>query len=162
MFGVLVTVLIANLIFANALVRNRYVVGNNNRINNNKLYSKVLEDQLLDNINNNSIELEQRDRNINNIINQLEESPTSIADPISSTALDGCWKLLFTSSSKTNSPIQRTVTSFNGNSLVNIYQVINIINKDNSYLNKFPDVSNVVCIGDKARLRVTALASTVF
>ena len=72
--------------------------------------------------------------------------------------LDGC-KLLYTSSPGTNSPIQRTFTAFDG---VSVYQVVNAIDTENSFLpDKLPDVSNTVCFGETARLRVTALASTV-
>ena len=59
----------------------------------------------------------------------------------------------------TNSPIQRTFTAIDS---VSIYQIVNLINTNASFLpNQLPDVSNIVCFGDKARLRVTALASTV-
>ena len=73
--------------------------------------------------------------------------------------IDGCWKLLYTSSPGTNSPIQRT---FTGIEAFSIYQVVNLINTTNSFLpNQLPDVSNIVCFGTTGRLRVTALASTV-
>ena len=91
-------------------------------------------------------------------INKLENGK-SIPNPTSSPALDGCWKLLYTSSPGTNSPIQRTFTAFDG---VSVYQVVNAIDTENSFLpDKLPDVSNTVCFGETARLRVTALASTV-
>lgn len=91
-------------------------------------------------------------------INFLEDA-RSIPNPTDSPILDGCWKLLYTSSPGTNSPIQRTFTSFDG---VTVYQVVNTINTQNSFLpDQQPDVSNTVCFGDSARLRVTALASTV-
>lgn len=101
---------------------------------------------------------------------------------IDSEDLNGCWKLLYTSSPGTNSPIQRTFTSSDE---VSVYQVINInqqllslqpaaslsydSSKDSSKLSSFsslflpnnqPEVSNIVCFGDKVRLRITALAST--
>ena len=91
-------------------------------------------------------------------ISALEDAK-SIPNPTDSPALDGCWKLLYTSSPGTNSPIQRTFTSFDG---VSVYQVVNTVNTKNSFLpDQQPDVSNTVCFGDSARLRVTALASTV-
>ena len=88
------------------------------------------------------------------------ENFKGIKSPVKSKEIDGCWKLLYTSSPGTNSPIQRTVTA---TSSVSVYQVINLIDTSNSFLDdKSPDVSNTVCIGDKCRLRVTALASTVY
>ena len=95
---------------------------------------------------------------IENNINLLENGK-SIANPTSSPVLDGCWKLLYTSSPGTNSPIQRTFTSFDG---VSVYQIVNTVNTKNSFLpDSLPDVSNTVCFGESTRLRVTALASTV-
>ena len=95
---------------------------------------------------------------IENNINLLENEK-SIANPTSSPVLDGCWKLLYTSSPGTNSPIQRTFTSFDG---VSVYQIVNTVNTKNSFLpDSLPDVSNTVCFGESTRLRVTALASTV-
>ena len=95
---------------------------------------------------------------IENDISTLENA-VSILNPTDSPLLDGCWKLLYTSSPGTNSPIQRTFTSFDG---VTVYQVVNTINTQGSFLpDQLPDVSNTVCFGDSARLRVTALASTV-
>ena len=87
------------------------------------------------------------------------ENSKSIPNPTDSEALDGCWKLLYTSSPGTNSPIQRTFTSFDG---VSVYQILNTKNTKNSFLpDGVPDVSNTVCFGNNARLRVTAIASTV-
>lgn len=75
--------------------------------------------------------------------------------------LNGCWKLLYTSTpGNTQSPIQRSLTGFDG---VSIYQVINIDQAaSNSFLGEgLPDVSNTVVFGDGiGRLRITALAST--
>jgi PAP_fibrillin len=97
-------------------------------------------------------------REIESSISKLEDGD-STPNPTNSPDLDGCWKLLYTSSPGTNSPIQRTFTAFDG---VSVYQVVNTINTENSFLpGKLPDVSNTVCFGDSARLRVTALASTV-
>lgn len=98
-------------------------------------------------------------RVINDGIAKLEGSSYKLSKPTSSLAIDGCWKLLYTSSPGTNSPIQRTFTSFDG---VSVYQVVNIVNNSKSFLPGLPDISNVVCFGDRARLRVTALASTSF
>ena len=90
---------------------------------------------------------------------KLLENGRSIVNPTSSPALDGCWKLLYTSSPGTNSPIQRTFTSFDG---VSVYQIVNAVNTKDSFLpDSLPDVSNTVCFGESTRLRVTALASTV-
>jgi len=96
---------------------------------------------------------------IESIISYLESSQSeSPVDPIYSPAIDGCWKLLYTSSPGTNSPIQRTFTAFDS---IGIYQVINLINTTNSFLpGCLPDVSNTVIFNNQARLRVTALAST--
>ena len=78
--------------------------------------------------------------------------------PTRSPLIDGCWKLLYTSSPGTNSPIQRTFTALDS---VSIYQVVNLLDTTGSFLpNKEPDVSNIVCFGERARLRVTALGST--
>lgn len=95
--------------------------------------------------------------NIESYINTLENTK-SIPNPTDSPLLDGCWKLLYTSSPGTNSPIQKTFTSFDG---VSVYQVVNNINTEGSFLpGLLPDVSNTVCFGSVGRLRVTALAST--
>ena len=83
--------------------------------------------------------------------------------------IDGCWKLVYTSTPGTNSPIQRTFTALDS---VSIFQVVNAFNTSGSFLQdkegqSLPDVSNTVCffIGNStspvARLRVTALASTL-
>ena len=96
---------------------------------------------------------------IEDLINKLELSSLSTAKPIQSPLLDGTWKLLYTSSPGTNSPIQRTFTA---SEKVTVFQVINLLQSKSSFLpNNQPDVSNIVCFGDSARLRVTALASTV-
>jgi len=96
---------------------------------------------------------------IESIISYLEASQSkSPVDPIYSPTIDGCWKLLYTSSPGTNSPIQRTFTAFDS---IGIYQVINLLNTTNSFLpGRLPDVSNTVIFNNQARLRVTALAST--
>lgn len=94
---------------------------------------------------------------INEKIDYLDNA-RGIKNPSRAVELDGCWKLLFTSSPKTNSPIQRTVTALDG---VSVYQVVNVVNTSNSFLPGQPDVSNTVCFGESARLRVTALASTI-
>ena len=99
-------------------------------------------------------------RSIEASIARLEESTSDLKNynPITDD-IDGTWRLLYTSSPGTNSPIQKTVTGFSG---VSIYQVINIKNRSGSFLkDKVPDVSNTVVFNDlDARLRVTALAST--
>lgn len=103
---------------------------------------------------------------IESLVGQLESSSLTsynkkdVIKPIRSLLLDGCWKLLYTSSPGTNSPIQRTFTA---SDKVGIFQVINLLNSQESFLPgpNQPDVSNIVCFGGKARLRVTALASTV-
>lgn len=96
---------------------------------------------------------------IESIISYLEASQSkSPVDPIYSPSIDGCWKLLYTSSPGTNSPIQRTFTAFDS---IGIYQVINLLNTTNSFLpGRLPDVSNTVIFNNQVRLRVTALAST--
>lgn len=83
-------------------------------------------------------------------------------NPVDDPSLEGTWKLLYTSSPGTNSPIQRTLTGYDG---VSVYQVVNIRDySKNSFLTpKVPDVSNTVVIDNfagGARLRVTAEAST--
>ena len=96
---------------------------------------------------------------IENSISQLENTGNGIKSPTRSTVLEGCWKLMYTSSPGTNSPIQRTFTAVDD---ISIYQVVNLFNSQTSLLSTGePDVSNVVCFGDKSRLRITALASTV-
>ena len=90
-------------------------------------------------------------------IDQLERK-INIENPTKSAILDGCWRLLYTSSPGTNSPIQRTFTS---SDQVLIFQVVNLIDSKASFLEGSPDISNIVCFSDIARLRVTALASTV-
>jgi len=106
---------------------------------------------------------------IDKLVSKLESftlasyTKKNIVKPIQSPLLDGCWKLLYTSSPGTNSPIQRTFTA---SEKVGIFQVIHLLDTKESFLSidsetNQPDVSNIVCFGDKARLRVTALASTV-
>lgn len=77
--------------------------------------------------------------------------------------LSGCWKLLYTSSPGTNSPIQR---SFTASDKVSIFQTINLnpeIDSSIRFLPEgLPEVSNVICFGETGRLRITALASSVF
>jgi hypothetical protein len=105
---------------------------------------------------------------INDLITTLEEiglKKNKKVAPISANDLDGCWKLLFTSSPGTNSPIQRTFTAIDDG--VAVFQVVNVVrpNKNGiceSYLNtNQAEVSNTICFGDSTRLRITALASTV-
>ena len=98
-----------------------------------------------------------RSTEIEMLVSKLEQDRSSVKDPTTNPLIDGCWKLLYTSSPGTNSPIQRT---FTGNSAVSVYQVVNLIDTKASFLDGEPDVSNVVCFGENARLRVTALAST--
>ncbi len=97
-------------------------------------------------------------RSIEASIAELEESTANIKDYNPITAdLDGTWRLLYTSSPGTNSPIQRTVTGLNG---VSVFQVINIKDRSGSFLDGEADVSNTVVFDNfQARLRVTALAS---
>ena len=99
-------------------------------------------------------------RSIEASIAELEESTAEIKDYNPITAdLDGTWRLLYTSSPGTNSPIQRTVTGLNG---VSVFQVINIKDRSGSFLDGEADVSNTVVFDNfQARLRVTALASTL-
>ena len=88
---------------------------------------------------------------IESIIEELEESKGSLKDPIRQIkTLNGIWKLLYTSSPKTNSPIQRTITSYDS---LSVYQNVDLLNKN--------CISNVVCLSEKARLRVSATISTV-
>jgi len=74
--------------------------------------------------------------------------------------LNGVWRLLYTSTpGNTQSPIQRSLTGYDG---VSIYQVINLEGRPSFLGGGLPDVSNTVVFGDGiGRLRVTALASTV-
>lgn len=98
-------------------------------------------------------------KDIELLVSELENSKSSIKDPTKSPLIDGCWRLIWTSTPGTNSPIQRTFTA---NSAVSVYQVVNLLDTTNSFLGLGePDVSNVVAFGEKARLRVTALASTI-
>lgn len=95
---------------------------------------------------------------INDAIRVLEQSKSSQSDPVTSPLIDGTWKLLYTSSPGTNSPIQRKVTSTKG---VAVYQVVNLLTTEGSFLpDQLPDISNTVCLGDSSRLRITAIAST--
>lgn len=113
---------------------------------------------------------------INQLIIELEnvgKQINSIIQPIDNPSLDGCWKLLYTSTPGTNSPIQRTFTAIDQG--VNVYQIVNVVQPNNngycySYLSDnrgkessevLPEVSNTICFGDSTRLRITALASTV-
>jgi hypothetical protein len=102
---------------------------------------------------------------VTNLITVLEES-TVDTNPTDNPLLDGTWKLLFTSTPRTNSPIQKTFTSKDS---VTVFQVINLKNTSNSFSKGLPDVSNTVVFGgglsedsssSGVRLRITALAST--
>ena len=106
--------------------------------------------------------------NLNKRIEELVSNLENTFDGRKSKYLDGCWKLLYTSTPGTNSPIQRTFTAIES---VSIFQVVNIYDTSASFLKSdigepLPDVSNTVCFffgNDSvplARLRVTALAST--
>mmetsp|Transcript_28894 Transcript_28894/g.41176 ORF Transcript_28894/g.41176 Transcript_28894/m.41176 type:complete len:578 (-) Transcript_28894:42-1775(-) len=107
---------------------------------------------------------------VNKIVNFLEAFSAKNQDNNKNRKLsDGCWKLVYTSSPGTNSPIQRTFTAIEK---VAIFQYVNVADASQSFLtgkdnSKLPDVSNIVCffLGENktpiARLRVTALASTV-
>jgi hypothetical protein len=96
--------------------------------------------------------------NVDSIIANLEDVKHK-DPPIKSIFLDGCWKLLYSSSPGSSSPIQRT---FTGSNKVVVYQVINLLNTRSSFLpDSLPDISNIVCFGSLARLRITALGSTV-
>ena len=100
-------------------------------------------------------------REIETSIAEREKSTATVKDYNPITAdIDGTWRLLYTSSPGTNSPIQRTVTGLSG---VSVFQVINIKDTRGSFLDgKKADVSNTVVFdGLQARLRVTALASTL-
>ena len=99
-----------------------------------------------------SPEVNERLRNIISGLEDLKGSKNPTRDPL----IDGTWRLLYTSSPGTNSPIQRTVTG----SGVSVYQVVNLLDTAGSFLSGMPDVSNTVCFGNSGRLRVTALAST--
>jgi hypothetical protein len=105
---------------------------------------------------------------IEELVNDLEiigKQQNLAKSPINVLYLDGCWKLLYTSSPGTNSPIQRTFTSIDEG--IQVFQVVNLVKPNRngivySYLgNDTPEVSNTICFGDKIRLRITALASTV-
>lgn len=125
------------------------------------------ESKLLDLLKNRSgrgarlTELETQD--ITATIERLEskQAGNNNYNPIAQPHLNGCWKLLYTSSPGTNSPIQRTFTSFDQ---VSIFQTINLKPYNDptaSFLEpSLPEVSNTVCFGETARLRVTAMAST--
>ena len=79
---------------------------------------------------------------IQDSIKLLEASKSGIQEPITSPLLDGTWKLLYTSSPGTNSPIQRKVTSTKG---ISVYQVVNLLDTSNSFLpDQLPDISNTV------------------
>ena len=95
---------------------------------------------------------------VEDAIQVLEASKSGVKDPVTSPLIDGAWRLLYTSTPSTNSPIQRKVTSLKG---VAVYQVVNLLATGGSFLpGSLPDISNTVCVGDAARLRVTAIAST--
>ena len=95
---------------------------------------------------------------VENAIQVLEASKSGIKDPVTSPLIDGVWRLLYTTTPATNSPIQKKVTSLKG---VAVYQVVNLLSTGGSFLpGSLPDISNTVCVGDAARLRVTAIAST--
>lgn len=96
-------------------------------------------------------------REIEQLIGILEDAGS--AQKRDDDVLEGVWRLLYTSTpGNTASPIQRSLTGFDG---VAIFQVIDL--KRPSFLgNGLPTVSNTVVFGEgQSRLRVTALASTL-
>lgn len=101
---------------------------------------------------------------IESYVSTLEDIGRNQVPPIENKNLDGVWRLIYTSTPRTNSPIQRTVTSIDNG--VSVFQVVNIVNPNTnnvceSYLDSdLPEVSNTICFGDSVRLRITAIAST--
>lgn len=99
---------------------------------------------------------------IENLIERLEKKGLSreVDGQGDASKLNGVWRLLYTSTpGNTQSPIQRSLTGYDG---VSIFQVINL--EGQSFLGGgLPCVSNTVVFGEGiGRLRVTALASTVY
>lgn len=96
-------------------------------------------------------------REIEQLIGTLEQA--GLSQKRDDNVLEGVWRLLYTSTpGNTASPIQRSLTGFDG---VSIFQVIDL--KRPSFLGDgLPTVSNTVVFGEgQSRLRVTALASTL-
>lgn len=90
---------------------------------------------------------------VESLLSVLEEKG-GINDPACNPTVDGKWRLIFTSTPGTASPIQRSFVGVDGWS---IYQNIEIFNPDTP-----ATVTNVVDFGPKiGRLDVCALASTI-
>eukprot|EP00752_Nemacystus_decipiens_P010884 g9677.t1 len=80
------------------------------------------------------------------------EQDGGVPDRASSPLVDGSWRLIFTTTPGTASPVQRSFVGVDGFA---IYQDIDIFSESP------PTVTNVVDFGDRVgQLRVTALAST--
>ena len=85
-------------------------------------------------------------------VKRLELIGESMQNKADNTNIDGCWKLLYTSTpTNSQSPVQKAFTT---SSLFNIFQVVQINDVDK------PIISNVVVYKQLGRLRVTALAAT--
>jgi PAP_fibrillin len=92
-------------------------------------------------------------RKVNDLIAQLEASSGGVRDAACAASVDGIWRLIYTSTPGTASPIQR---SFVGVDSFGIYQNIELYD-----LEKPATVTNVVDFGPSiGRLDVKALAST--
>jgi PAP_fibrillin len=92
-------------------------------------------------------------RKVNDLIAQLESSSGGVQDAACVSSVDGIWRLIYTSTPGTASPIQR---SFVGVDSFGIYQNIELYD-----LQKPATVTNVVDFGPSiGRLDVKALAST--
>jgi PAP_fibrillin len=92
-------------------------------------------------------------RKVNDLITQLESSNGGVPNPACAASVDGIWRLIYTSTPGTASPIQR---SFVGVDSFGIYQNIELYD-----LQKPATVTNVVDFGASiGRLDVKALAST--
>ena len=126
--------------------------------------ARQLEKELLEVFNSQSNSIQQEAKLADDVNDKLKgivaglEEAKGIANPTRSDYLDGVWKLIYTSSPGTNSPIQRTVTA---NDRVSVYQVVTLKDTKQSFLPNRPVVSNVVCVGENVRLRISALGSTV-
>ncbi|CAM9553482.1 unnamed protein product, partial [Choristocarpus tenellus] len=85
------------------------------------------------------------------------EADGGVPDPASSPLVDGVWRLIFTTTPGTASPVQRSFVGVDGFA---IYQNIDIYSQVSAE-GSLPTVTNVVDFGKNVgQLRVTALAST--
>jgi len=117
-----------------------------------KQAARQIEDELLEAIRNNNSKRLDNSAAIDSLVEQLEQSPQSIANPAIAPQIYGSWRLLYTTNTGTASPIQRKAVQ---SSQFPIYQDIVVDDNKNQLL-----VKQIVQFSDTNQLSVDAIAST--